>query len=319
MTELLEGLQAFFLGRDPLAVLVDVLDIVLVAYLFYRVLLLIRGTRAMQMGIGLVLVFLVYNLARRLGLITLFSILDALLSSIVLIIVVVFQNDIRRALMRVGSRPFFRRGQSARESQVIEEVVKAAQALAQKRIGALMVFERDAALDEFIEHGTKLDAEVSKELLYSIFVPSYENPMHDGAVVIRDSRVWEAGAFLPLTESQKVDRTLGTRHRAAIGISEETDAVVVVVSEERGSASLCFGGNMVRDLDTNMLRQALVGLFEKKLGQKRKGKPKDRARRAKESTGRTSIPPGDDTLDADPPAAPSTPASGASEAEETLP
>jgi uncharacterized protein (TIGR00159 family) len=324
VTELLEGLHAFFVEREPLTVLVDVLDIVLVAYLFYRVLLLIRGTRAMQMGIGLVLVFLVYNLARRLGLITLFSILDALLSSVVLIIVVLFQNDIRRALMRVGSRPFFRRGQSARESQVIEEVVKAAQALAQKRIGALMVFEREASLDEFIEHGTKLDAEVSKELLYSIFVPSYENPMHDGAVVIRDSRVWEAGAFLPLTESQKVDRTLGTRHRAAIGISEETDAVVVVVSEERGSASLCFGGNIVRDLDTNMLRQALVGLFEKKAGQKRKGKPKDRARRAKETTGRTSIPPpaSDDTLgDADSAAdapAPST-ASGAPEAEETLP
>ncbi|MFK7988762.1 MAG: diadenylate cyclase CdaA [Sandaracinaceae bacterium] len=272
MTDILDAFSHFFM-RDGLKVVVDVLDILLVAYLFYRVLLLIRGTRAMQMGIGIVLVFLVYTVARNVGLITLFTILDGLLTYVVLIIIVLFQNDIRRALMRVGSRPFFRRGQSARESQVIEEVVKASQALAQKRIGALMVFERDASLDEFIEHGTKLDAQVSKELLYSIFVPSYENPMHDGAVLIRDGRLHEAGVFLPLTESQKVDRSLGTRHRAAIGISEETDCVVLVVSEERGSASLCFNGNIIRDLDTNMLRQALVGLFEK-----RAKKPK-RARR----------------------------------------
>ncbi len=278
MNEILEGVQGFFIGRDPWRVTADIVDILLVAYLFYRVLLLIRGTRAMQMVVGLVLVFLVYQVARRAELVTLFTILDELLTYVVLIIVVLFQNDIRRALMRVGSRPFLRGAKSARESQTIEEVVKAATALAQKRIGGLIVFEREAALDEFIEHGTRLDAMVSKELLYSIFVPSYENPMHDGAVVIRDGRIWEAGVFLPLTDSTKVDRTLGTRHRAAIGISEETDAVVVVVSEERGTASVCFSGNIVRDLDPNMLRQALVGLFEKS-GQKA------RARAKKESSG----------------------------------
>lgn len=277
-----------FANRDALRVATDIVDILLVAYLIYRVLLLMRGTRAMQMGIGLVLVFLVYNFARRLGLITLWSILDSLLTYLVLIIVVIFQNDIRRALMRVGSRKWLRRGQSARESQVIEEVVKAASVLAQKRIGALMVFEREAALDEFIEEGTKLDASVSKELLYSIFVPSYENPMHDGAVVIRDARVWQAGVFLPLSESTKLERTLGTRHRAALGISEETDAVVVVVSEERGAVSLCFGGNIVRDLDTNMLRSALVGLFEAPSAKAPKASAKDRARRAKETTGKTA-------------------------------
>ncbi len=277
MIEILDGVRSFFIGREPWRVAADIVDILLVAYLFYRVLLLIRGTRAMQMVVGLVLVFLVYQLARRAELITLFTILDELLTYVVLIIVVLFQNDIRRALMRVGSRPFLRGAKNARESQTIEEVVKAATALAQKRIGALVVFERDAALDEFIEHGTRLDATVTKELLYSIFVPSYENPMHDGAVVIRDGRIWQAGVFLPLTDSMKVDRTLGTRHRAAIGISEETDAVVVVVSEERGTASVCFNGNIVRDLDPNMLRQALVGLFEK---------PGQKARRAKkESTG----------------------------------
>ena len=297
MNAILERVFGFFVHNDLLRVGLDVLDVLLVAFIIYRVMLLIRGTRAMQMFIGLIAVFIVYNLAERAGLITLYSILDAVLTYVVLIIVVLFQGDIRRALMRVGSRPFLRRGQSARESQVIEEVVKAAQALAQKRIGALIVFEREAALDEFIEHGTKLDSVVSKELLYSIFVPSYENPMHDGAVLIRDGRLLEAGVFLPLTESTKVDRSLGTRHRAAIGISEETDAVVVVVSEERGSASLCFAGNIVRDLDTNMLRHALVGLFEKR-AKKTKSEPKDRARKAKENTGRLSSVPKEPAVEA---------------------
>jgi len=286
-----------FANRSPLRIAADVTDILLVAYIFYRVMLLIRGTRAMQMGFGLVAVFLVYNLAQRLGLITLWSILDTLLSNVVIIIVVLFQNDIARALMRMGSRKWLRRGQGARESAVIEEVVQAASALAQKRIGALIVFERDAALDEFIEDGTRLDAAVTRELIYSIFIPSYENPMHDGAVILRDGRLWQAGAFLPLTESKKLDRTVGTRHRAAIGISEETDAVVVVVSEERGVASLCFGGNIIRDLDSNTLRAALIGLFDEAPGgPKGRPTPKDRARRAKVTTGRTTVPPGTDPL-----------------------
>ncbi|MGE0786138.1 MAG: diadenylate cyclase CdaA [Sandaracinaceae bacterium] len=297
MSEIVSFFQSFFLERALLRVVLDMFDIVVTAYLFYRGLLLIRGTRAMQMGIGLLLVFLVYTLARYLGLITLFSILDTLLTYVVIIIVVLFQNDIRRGLMRVGNQRLFRRGQRARESQVIEEVVKAAQALAQKRIGALIVFEREAALDEFIEQGTVLDAAVSKELIYSIFVPSYENPMHDGALIIRDGRVWEAGVFLPLTEKRNIYRSFGTRHRAAIGISEETDAVVVVVSEERGAASLCFGGNIVPDLDTNMLRQTLIGLFEKPGAQKepkeapvKASQSRERARKAKESTTKSEPP-----------------------------
>jgi len=301
VSEVFEAISSFF-SREPLLIAIDIADIIIVAYVMYRVLLLIRGTRAMQMGIGLVLVYLVYQVARLAGFITLYRVLDQLLTYVVLIVVVLFQNDIRRALMRVGSRPLFRAGRSARESQVIEEVVKAAQELAEKRIGALIVFERDASLDEFIEHGTPLDAAVSKELLYSIFVPSYANPMHDGAVVIRDGRVWEAGVFLPLTDSKKVDRSFGTRHRAAIGISEETDAVVVVVSEERGNCGLCFNGNIARDLDPNMLRQALLGLFQKR--QPKKGPRPD-------STGRRTVPPPARTSESPAPATP------ISQAEET--
>jgi hypothetical protein len=131
------------------------------------------------------------------------------------------------------------------------------------------VFERDASLEEFLDEGTELDAAVSKELLYSIFIPSFENPMHDGAVVIRDRRVWKAGCFLPLTASPRVDKSLGTRHRAAIGITEETDAVVVVVSEEKGAISICFNGNIVRSLDAHSLREALLGLFYKRSPQRR--------------------------------------------------
>jgi diadenylate cyclase len=265
----LTGLAAYF-SHSLWSILLDALDIAVVASLVYRVLLLIRGTRALQMGIGLFLVFATYDLARRLGLLTLYSLLDGLLASMVLIIVVIFQGDIRRALMRFGGRAWWMPGSSAKASGAIEEVIKAATMLAQKRIGGLMVFERDAMLEEFIQRGTLLDSLASKELLYGLFIPSFENPLHDGAVVIRDGRVWQAGAFLPLTTNQDIDRTLGSRHRAALGISEETDAVVVVVSEERGSISLVFNGNMVRDVDPASLRDALPGLLFRRLRRKKR-------------------------------------------------
>jgi len=248
----------------------DLLDIAVVAFVVYRVLLLLRGTRALQMGVGLLLVFVTYEVARRIGLLTLYSLLDGLLTSMVLIIVVIFQSDIRRALMRFGGRAWWVPGSSAKATTAIEEVIKAATMLAQKRIGGLIVFERDAMLEEFIQRGTLLDSIASKELLYGLFIPSFENPLHDGAVVIRDGRVWQAGAFLPLTTNPDIDRTLGSRHRAALGISEETDAVVVVVSEERGAISLVFNGNMVRDVDAASLRDALPGLLFRRMRRKKK-------------------------------------------------
>ena len=261
----------------PFRTLVDIVDILLVATLVYRLMLLVRGTRAMQMAVGLGLVFLVYHLARRLGLVTLYTLLDGLLTYIVLLVVVIFQNDIRRLLTRVGQRPWFRSVRHAREVLAIEEVVKAAMHLGQRHIGALIVFERDASIDEFVEHGTRVDALVSKELLYALFVPSADNPLHDGAVTIRDGKVWESGVLLPLSGSAKLDRSLGTRHRAAIGISEETDAVVVVVSEERGSVSLCFNGNIARGLDAGSLRQALLGLFQTTPARKKAARPVEAA------------------------------------------
>lgn len=262
MIEQLQAALAVFFARESSAVLLDLLDIALVALLVYWLLLLLRGARAMQTGFGLALLFVAYHAARRFGMTTLWTILDSLLTYLVLIVVVIFQNDIRRALSRFGRRPLFPNQRHAQQSHLLDEVVKAAAALINKRIGALMVIERDSLLDEFIEPGVELDAVVSKELLYSLFVPSYENPMHDGAVILREGRVWQAGAFLPLATRRDLERSLGTRHRAGLGISEETDAVVVVVSEERGTCSLCFNGNLVCDLDASALRQALIGVLQ---------------------------------------------------------
>ncbi len=269
-----ESLFSFF-GREAWLVLRDCLDILLVAVFVYWVLVVLKGTRAMQMAIGLALFFVGYAASRSIGLITISTILDSLLTYLVLIVVILFQNDIRRGLARMGGRSLFRSQRTAKETAVIEEVIKAASSLAQKRIGAIVVFERTASLDEFIEDGTELDADVTKELLYTIFIPSFENPMHDGAVIIRDGRIWQAGAFLPLAGSAARDRTLGARHRAGIGISEESDCVVVVVSEERGATSLCFNGNIVRNLDSDSLRDAIFGLFYRPVV-KKKPKPVER-------------------------------------------
>lgn len=258
--ELMNGFVGFF-QRSPMDVLHDCLDIGLVAVLIYWALVILRGTRAMQVAIGLCVVFVGYLFARRIGLVTVTTILDSVLAYLAVIVVIIFQSDIRRALARMGRRPLLRGQRTAKETQTIEEVIKAAGTLAQKRIGALIAFERSAALDEFIERGGEVDAKVSKELLHSIFVPSFENPMHDGAVVIREGRIWQAGVFLPMAGTAGGDRTLGARHRAGLGITEETDAVVIVVSEERGAISLCFDGNIVRNLDVNSLRDALYGLF----------------------------------------------------------
>jgi diadenylate cyclase len=266
-----------YFGNTPWGVFVNVLDIIVVAMLVYRLLLLIRGTRALQMGVGLALVVLAYYLSRWLGLLTMYWFLELLFGQIIVIIVVIFQSDIRRALMRFGARAWWMPGTSEKATSAIEEVVKAATMLAQKRIGGLIVFERDAMLEEFIQRGTVLDSVASKELLYGLFIPSFENPLHDGAAVIRDGRVWQAGAFLPLTSNPDIDQTLGSRHRAALGISEETDAVVLVVSEERGAISLVFNGNMVRDVDASSLRDALPGLLFRRV-RKKKRRPATSAR-----------------------------------------
>jgi diadenylate cyclase len=238
----------------------DAVDIGIIAFVSYRVINLIRGTRAAQMLMGLVVVFATYLASQYFGLYTLNWVLDNFLASMILVIVVIFQNDIRRALTQVGSGPSFVGGpDKIAHTQFLEEIVRATSALAAKRTGALLVLEREVGLNEYIEVGTRLDARVSRELIQSIFLTS--SPIHDGALIVQKGRITAAGCFLPLTTNPNVSKTLGTRHRAAIGLTEETDAVVIVVSEEEGKISLVREGRITRDLDPGTLRTTLQQLL----------------------------------------------------------
>src|SRR5689334_2409699 len=250
-------LESFTVGQ----VLTTVVDIALVYYLIYRLLLTIRGTRAAQMIVGIVLIGAAFFVAVRVELTTVSWLLDNFISYFIILIIVVFQSDIRRALGRIGQNvmPFGRREQA---THVVDEVVAACAQLARARMGAIIVFERDAALEEFVDDATRIDAALSRQLLVSLFVPAKDNELHDGAVVInKNHRIELARALLPLSRATDLGPEFGTRHRAALGITEDTDAVRVVVSEERGEISLCFKGSIARDLEPVMLRRALVGLF----------------------------------------------------------
>jgi diadenylate cyclase len=267
---MLEGILHLISRRPWGQVLVDVTDIGIVAYVIYRALLVLRGTRAMQMGTGLGIVFGIYVLARWAGLVTLYNLLSTLLSSTILVIVVVFQNDIRRGLMRIGTRPIFGIARQ-QETRLVEEVVAAATELARHRMGALICFQQNANLDEFVAGaGTAIDANVQRDLLVSLFIPEAVNRLHDGALIIHNLRIARAGVFFPMPDQRSIDKSFGSRHRAALGITEETDAVVVVVSEERGTISVCFNGNIIPNLDGAALKQALLGLFGENRKQPRK-------------------------------------------------
>lgn len=260
-----DAIDRVFVGRDAWDIARDAIDVALVAYLIYRLLLIVRGTRAMQMGVGLGMILLVYLGAKSLGFVTLQSLLSYVLSSIILIVIVVFQNDIRRALIRVGGRAWFGRGRRQEQSRVIDEVVAAVTELARHRIGAIITFEQDANLLEFTKsEGVVIGSAVTRELLVALFLPESLNKLHDGALIIRDLKIARAGVFFPMPDTKVLDSSMGSRHRAALGITEETDAVVVVVSEERGTISFCFNGNIVPNLDGTALRQTLVGLLENK-------------------------------------------------------
>ena len=236
----------------------DAIDILLIAFVIYRIIDLIRGTRAVQMLIGLAVVFLTFLSSQYFELYTLNWILDNFLSSILLVIVVIFQDDIRRALTQVGTPRFFGTEPGIQQED-LEEIVRAAVSLASKRIGALIVMQREVGLNQYIEVGTRLDARVSKELINSIFLPT--SPIHDGALIIQHGRIIAAGCFLPLTTNPHVSKTLGTRHRAAIGLTEETDAIVVVISEEEGAISMVREGRITRNVDAGTLRSTLQKLL----------------------------------------------------------
>lgn len=234
----------------------DTLDIVLVSLAVYWLLLLIKGTRAAQMSLGVLTVVLVWLLAEQFELATLGFILDNFLRWGVLIFIVIFQHDIRRALTRMGRG--FLRSVPRQQLQAIEEIVQAVQSLGQRRVGALLVMERDVSLEDHLELGTRIDAAMTRDLLIALFLPY--SPLHDGAVVIREGRIVSARCILPLGLSSNLPATLGTRHRAAVGITEETDAIAIVVSEETGRISLVSGSAIEEVLEAPQLRQSLLRL-----------------------------------------------------------
>jgi diadenylate cyclase len=238
----------------------DFIDLVFVWLIIYRVLLLIRHTRAVQVLSGLGILAITYIVSVSLDLSTLNWLLEKFFNNLFVIVVILFQNEIRKTLAHIGRNPFLINVSVGEETHVVEELVRGAVHLAQRRIGALIVIEREINLDDYIEVGTKIDSTISNELLQSIFVP--QTPLHDGAVVLRGGRAYAAGCFLPLTKNPNVDKNLGTRHRAAIGITEETDAVVIVVSEEKSQISVVMGGKMIQDLDEDALRKSLYTVFQ---------------------------------------------------------
>ncbi|MFZ5996338.1 MAG: diadenylate cyclase CdaA [Nitrospirota bacterium] len=237
----------------------DFFDIAIVSLIFYRILLMIKGTKAAQMLLGLGVLLIASFFSKYLQLYTMDWIIQSFWSQVVIVLIILFQPEIRRALAQMGESSFFQNLTTAEELKSLEEIVRATVALANRKIGGLIVIEREVSLRDYVEMGTPLDAKVSKELLLSIFHPT--SPIHDGAIVIRGNRVVAAGCFLPITLGADVSKSLGTRHRAGIGITEETDAVAIIVSEETGTVSVAMTGKFQTNIDMGTLRDILTDLF----------------------------------------------------------
>src|SRR6266850_107239 len=239
-----------------------VLDILIVAAIIYQLLVFIKGTRAVQMAMGLALIVAFFYFSRWGRLETVSWILTNILPYFVFAIIVIFQHEIRRALARFGQAPLFGGFSSINRNEFYDEIILAVTTLASSQTGALIVVERDIGLKTYIESGIALDAALSYDLLVTIFNPSV--PLHDGAVIVQNGRVAAAACFLPLTVKPRLSKELGTRHRAAIGVTEETDAVAIIVSEETAAISFAHDGEIERFLDPDTLRLRLRDAFEHK-------------------------------------------------------
>lgn len=238
----------------------DILDIAVVAIVVYEALKLIRGTRAVQMALGSFLVIVLFFVSGLLPLQTVNWLIRNMLVYVAFAAIVIFQSDIRRALAHLGRAPFFRYFTTTDAAEeAIAEIVVAAQMLSAQRIGAIIIVEREIGLRNYIESGIPIDARLTYDLLVTIFQPG--SPLHDGAVIVQEDRVAAAACFLPLTVNPSLGREMGTRHRAAIGVSEESDAVAIVVSEETGAVSLALDGQIERKLDPEQLKARLQALL----------------------------------------------------------
>jgi uncharacterized protein (TIGR00159 family) len=251
----IDQLSSFFAGTE--FGWWDALDVLIVAFLVYELLRFLRGTHAVQIALGGVVLVLLYWASILFNLQTVNWLLRTFLPFLVFGIIVVFQAEIRKGLAHLGRAPFLGGAARRRQEEVVDEIVLAATTLAAERTGAIIALEREMGLRSYVETGIALDALVSYDLLVSIFHPA--TPLHDGAVILQGNRVAAAACFLPLTVSPELSRTLGSRHRAAIGLTEDTDALAIVVSEESGAISVVEGGRIRRGLDGRAVRQALLG------------------------------------------------------------
>lgn len=244
--------------------LTSIIDIAIVAFVLYRLMLLIKGTRAVQLLKGLAVLLVATALSSLFKLYTLHWLLRQALTALVVALPIVFQPELRRALEKIGggtflARPFASMAEAERDLN-IEELVRAVRILAREKIGALIILERVTGMEEYIDSGVKIGGLVSPELLINIFIP--KTPLHDGAVIIRGDRVMAAACVLPLTEEKELSKELGTRHRAGIGITEVSDALAIIVSEETGTVSLAVEGVLARGLDENTLADRLSGALK---------------------------------------------------------
>lgn len=229
-------------------------EIVVLWWVIYAILLFIKGTRAAQLLKGLIIITLLFLIAQKLGLSAVSWVLTKILAISVIGFLIIFQPEIRRGLARIGQFGIF----TAKE-RIVDEIVKAATSLSEKKIGAIIAVERQVGLGSYIESGVHLDSRVNSELLTTIFTPN--TPLHDGGIIIQLDRIVAAGCLFPLAEESQLARQLGTRHRAAIGLTEETDAVVIVVSEETGAISVVVGGKLTRELSKEALTKVISNLL----------------------------------------------------------
>lgn len=238
---------------------VNLLDILLVWFLIYKLFNIIRGTKAIQLLKGIFVIVVVRSLASLLGLNTLGWLMQEVMTWGVLAIIIIFQPELRRALEQLGRGKIFTRNHVLEEDEqghLVEEMVKASAYMAKRRIGALITIEKETGLSDYIETGIPLDSHISSELLINIFIPN--TPLHDGAVILQDNRIAAAACYLPLSESPFISKELGTRHRAGIGISEVTDSLTIIISEETGSVSVTKSGELYRNLDQETLQKMLL-------------------------------------------------------------
>jgi uncharacterized protein (TIGR00159 family) len=233
----------------------DVIDVAIISFIIYKLLQLMRGNRTVYVLVSVVGLLLMLMLAKYLGLRTVMWLLSNFTGYLVVLVAVIFQPEIRRILVSLGGATKLFSASTQHTNRMLEEIVRASTILANRQIGALIVIQRNIDLLPVVTVGQSLDSEVSKDLLISLFIPY--SPLHDGAVIIKDSRISHAACILPLTKREDIPDNFGTRHRAAIGITEETDAIVVVVSEERGSISVVMGGDIATELDADTLHITL--------------------------------------------------------------